>query len=118
MSDVPEPAAITFGRLTHLLLGNFKAFGRRQRIPIRPITLIYGRNNSGKSSIIQALLYAEHARRTGDLMPDVVLKDGRPVLEGGVKRLVHGRTSKTVCGGYRYSLQEAAGRYYRVIRDQ
>ena len=57
-----KESRISFGRLTHLLLGNFKAFKRTQRIPIRPITLIYGKNNSGKSSIIQALLYAEHVR--------------------------------------------------------
>jgi len=89
-----EESRITFGRLTHLLLGNFKAFKRTQRIPIRPITLIYGKNNSGKSSIIQALLYAEHVRRTGELNPEAVVKDGKPVLDGGWSRLVHGRGKK------------------------
>jgi len=85
-----EESRITFGKLTHLLLGNFKAFKRTQRIPIRPITLIYGKNNSGKSSIIQALLYAEHARRTGKLDSQVIVKDNHRVLEGGLARLVYG----------------------------
>jgi len=89
-----EESRIAFGKLTHLLLGNFKAFKRTQRIPIRPITLIYGKNNSGKSSIIQALLYAEHVRRTGELNPETILKDGKPVLDGGWSRLVHGRDSE------------------------
>lgn len=89
-----EELPISFGQLTHLLLGNFKAFKRTQRIPIRPITLIYGKNNSGKSSIIQALLYAEHVRRTENLDPSVILKDNHRVLEGGLDRLVHGRDGK------------------------
>ncbi len=89
-----EEIRIPFGKLTHLLLGNFKAFKRTQRIPIRPITLIYGKNNSGKSSIIQALLYAEHVRRTGQLDPSVIVKDNHRLLEGGLARLAHGRNSK------------------------
>lgn len=35
-------------------LGNFKAFGRKQKIPFKPITLVFGPNSSGKSSIIHA----------------------------------------------------------------
>ncbi|MDQ3623994.1 MAG: AAA family ATPase [Verrucomicrobiota bacterium] len=76
----------SFGRITHLLLGNFKAFRRMQRIPIRPITLIYGRNNSGKSSIIQAIQWAQEVRRTGDHVPRSVGS-----LEGGLSQLVHGK---------------------------
>ncbi len=34
---------------------NFKAFGDRTRIEMAPITLIYGQNSAGKSSILQAL---------------------------------------------------------------
>lgn len=37
-------------------LTNFKAFGDTVTIPIKPITLIFGPNSSGKSSIFQALL--------------------------------------------------------------
>lgn len=39
-----------------LILENFKAFGTRQHIPLAPITLIFGANSAGKSSIIQSLL--------------------------------------------------------------
>lgn len=35
---------------------NFKAFSNQEEIPIRPITLIYGQNSSGKSSVLQSLL--------------------------------------------------------------
>ena len=41
--------------LKALHLENFKAFGNRSVIPLAPVTLIFGENSAGKSSIIQAL---------------------------------------------------------------
>ena len=38
-----------------LELENFKAFGKRAHIPFAPITLIFGENSAGKSTILQAL---------------------------------------------------------------
>jgi len=49
----PQPAARL---LTELRVGGFKSFGEEQRVPLAPITLIYGPNSSGKSSLIQSLL--------------------------------------------------------------
>src|SRR2546427_1753404 len=42
-------------------LGNFKAFAETQSIPIRPLTLIFGANSSGKSSFIHGLLLAHQS---------------------------------------------------------
>jgi len=42
--------------LTELAVENFKAFKGRHRVPLAPITLIFGGNSAGKSSLIQALL--------------------------------------------------------------
>jgi len=47
--------------LTAIRIGNFKAFAEAQRIPIRPLTLIYGANSSGKSNILHSLILAHHA---------------------------------------------------------
>ena len=35
---------------------NFKAFAGPANIPIKPITLIFGPNSSGKSAILQSML--------------------------------------------------------------
>ena len=77
--------------LKALRLTNFKAFGREQRIPLRPITLLYGANSSGKSSVIHALALANHAIDTGEL--DVVQpKIGGGLIDlGGFRQYVHGR---------------------------
>ncbi|MBF0097564.1 MAG: AAA family ATPase [Magnetococcales bacterium] len=42
--------------LTSLAIENMKSFKERTEIPIRPLTIIIGRNNSGKSTLIQSLL--------------------------------------------------------------
>ncbi len=42
--------------LTQLSISNFKAFSKKHDLNLSPITLIYGPNSSGKSSIIQSLM--------------------------------------------------------------
>ncbi len=54
-----------------LELENFKAFGKRARIPFAPITLIFGENSAGKSTILQALYLLKQtleSRDTGTLL--------------------------------------------------
>lgn len=43
-------------RLLSLTLERFKSYEKATEIPFSPLTVVLGRNNSGKSSIIQALL--------------------------------------------------------------
>jgi AAA15 family ATPase/GTPase len=52
--------------LTAIYVGNFKAFAEAQRILVRPLTLIYGANSSGKSSVLHSLVLAHHTLETGD----------------------------------------------------
>jgi predicted ATPase len=42
--------------LTSIRLENFKSFEDSGEIPLAPLTVIFGRNNTGKSSILQSLL--------------------------------------------------------------
>ena len=41
---------------SEIFIHNFKPFGTEQRVRLAPITLIYGPNSAGKSSLIQSLL--------------------------------------------------------------
>jgi AAA15 family ATPase/GTPase len=41
--------------LTSLYLENFRAFGAATNIPLAPITLLFGENSSGKTSVLHAL---------------------------------------------------------------
>ena len=56
--------------LTGIRLRNFKAFGdEMQEAPLSKITLIYGPNSGGKSSIIQSLLLLKQSASEETLMP-------------------------------------------------
>jgi hypothetical protein len=77
--------------LTALRIGNFKAFAETQRIPIRPLTLIYGANSSGKSSVLHSLLLACHAHETGDLDVHRTNVGGESVDLGGFRQYVYKR---------------------------
>lgn len=77
--------------LTALQIGNFKAFAEAQRIPIRPLTLIYGANSSGKSSIIHSIVLARHAMEAGDLDIHRTNIGGEAVDLGGFRQYVHRR---------------------------
>ena len=50
-----------------LELENFKAFGKRARIPFAPITLIFGENSAGKSTILQALNLLKQTRESREI---------------------------------------------------
>ena len=65
--------------LHSLQLENFKAFGERARIPFAPITLIFGENSAGKSSILQALNLLKQTRENREF--DALLL---PKTESGV----------------------------------
>jgi hypothetical protein len=77
--------------LTALRVGNFKAFGAAQTLPIRPITLIFGANSSGKSSLIHALCLAHESNRTGNLDVFRTELGGDAVDLGGIRQYVHRR---------------------------
>lgn len=53
--------------ITSLYLEGFKSFGKPVTIDFREITLLYGENSSGKSSILQALQYAQEVFCKGNL---------------------------------------------------
>lgn len=53
--------------LRSMQLENFKAFGQRTVIPLAPITLIFGQNSSGKSSILQSLNMLKQTRESRDV---------------------------------------------------
>jgi len=77
--------------LTAISIGNFKAFAESQKIPICPLTLIYGANSSGKSSILHSLVLARHALETGELDVHRTALGGESVDLGGFRQYVHKR---------------------------
>jgi AAA15 family ATPase/GTPase len=56
-------------KITKLSLTNFRAFKNTQTIEFAPVTLLYGANNVGKSTVIMALCYLQKIIRTGNGNP-------------------------------------------------
>ncbi|XHC10701.1 AAA family ATPase [Labrenzia sp. ac12] len=75
-------------RLTRIELENFKGIGKRQVIDLKPITLLFGANSAGKSTILQALHYLREVLERGNLDPDRTIAGGLIDL-GGFATLVH-----------------------------
>lgn len=76
-------------RLTALSLRNFKAIGStEQRLEFRPITLLFGPNSAGKSTIVQALHYLSEILTRNNCDPGTTQLGGKLDL-GGFLNLVH-----------------------------
>src|SRR5258706_5081161 len=69
-------------------LENFKAFAGPETMPIRPITLIYGPNSSGKSSILQSLLMLKQTLEEADSSTSLLPK-GKLVDLGNYREFIH-----------------------------
>nr|WP_290775700.1 AAA family ATPase [Hoeflea sp.] len=75
-------------RLSRLEVENFKGVGIRQVIDLKPITLLFGPNSAGKSTILQALHYVREILERQNPDPDQTIAGGLIDL-GGFRNLIH-----------------------------
>jgi hypothetical protein len=105
--------------LTGLHIGNFKAFGPTQYIPLKPLTVIFGPNSSGKSSIIHGLLFAHEAMLSRDANALDVTRPrlgGQSVDLGGFRQFVHRRDpSNRVEWGVEFAVEGFNGRLRELL---
>lgn len=76
--------------ITAITIENFKGIREPVRVELKPITLLFGPNSAGKSTIIQALHYAREIFERQNLNPDRTLLGGDSIDLGGFESLVHG----------------------------
>lgn len=102
--------------ITSLHLGNFKAFAEAQNIPIKPITLIFGANSAGKSSVIHSLALAHEAMRTGELDLFRTELGGSSIDLGGFRQYIHRRqASRRMEWGLTLSTKKFTGRLKELM---
>ena len=75
--------------ITAVEIKNFKGIGRRIRIDLRPITLLFGRNSAGKSTILHALCYAHELLSHGRVNAHCTEHSGAQIDLGGFRNFVH-----------------------------
>lgn len=108
--------------LNALHIGNFKAFADIQRIPLKPITLIFGPNSAGKSSFIHSLALAHEAQFGRDKRSlarlDVHHTDigGSSIDLGGFRQYVHrGQANRRVEWGAELAVTSFDGRLAQLL---
>ena len=75
--------------ITAMEIENFKGIGRPVRIDLRPITLLFGRNSAGKSTILHAVCYAHEILSQRSVDASKTTLGGEQVDLGGFRRFVH-----------------------------
>lgn len=80
--------------ITSISIQNFKGVGDRVTVPIRPITLLFGPNSAGKSSIMHAIHYAREVLERHNLDADCTIAGGDYVDLGGYLNFIHNRVTK------------------------
>ena len=77
--------------ITGISIENFKGIGERVEVKLRPLTLLFGPNSAGKSSILHALHYAREVFERHNLDAGQTIAGGHFVDLGGFGSFVHGR---------------------------
>ena len=85
-SAAPERAPF----ITAVEIENFKGIGGPVRIDLRPITLLFGRNSAGKSTVLHALCYAHEVLSHRSVDARKTELGGDQVDLGGFHNFVHG----------------------------
>ena len=75
--------------ITAIEIENFKGICAPVRIDMRPITLLFGRNSAGKSTILQALCYAHEILSHRNVDAHKTELGGEQVDLGGFREFVH-----------------------------
>jgi len=69
--------------LRYLHLENFRAFGEATTIPLAPITLLFGENSAGKTSILHALTLLKQTAQSDDHHAAIVTRDANGLVDLG-----------------------------------
>lgn len=77
-------------KISAFTIENFKGICEPVRVDFKPITLLFGPNNAGKSTIVQALHYAQEILLRNNVDADLVARADESLNLGGFRNLVHG----------------------------
>ena len=76
-------------KITAITIENFKGISEPVRVELKPITLLFGANSVGKSTIVQALHYVREILERNNVDADRCLGADESLDLGGFRSLVH-----------------------------
>ncbi|AGL00547.1 AAA family ATPase [Desulfoscipio gibsoniae] len=93
--------------LKGLTIEGFKAFSKKQIFKLAPITLIFGANSAGKSSLLQSLLLLKQTLEESESGDAVLVPKGKIVNLGSYKEMIYGHeTEKNITFSMNFSLSQ------------
>ena len=75
--------------LKAITLENFKGISEKVTIPLRPLTIMFGKNSAGKSTVVQAMHYAREILLRDNLNADRTMRGGAAIDLGGFRNIVN-----------------------------
>jgi predicted ATPase len=104
-------------RITKLSLTNFRSFKETQTIEFAPVTLLFGPNSVGKSTVLMALFYLQQILDKGQCDPQRIDALGGKLV-GGFKNLVHRRNlDESITIKIEYDKENGVGSSYDFLAD-
>lgn len=105
-------------KLESITIQNFKGIRRKAVIPLAPVTMLFGANSSGKSSILHAFLYLYELLVNKNADPEYSTVTGEHIYLGGFSELVNGKDlSKTITLGVAFSLDPSMDFYNTFMTE-
>lgn len=102
LEEAPEVEAVVPETPGHLLsalrIGGYKSFGGVREVPLAPITLVYGANSAGKSSLMQSLLLLKQSVEESGFVTQ-----GEVANVGGFTGITHGHRQEPVQFGLTFA---------------
>lgn len=91
--------------IKNLSIGNFKGIGRQVDIELKPITLLFGQNSAGKSTVLHALNYLHDLISLHSVNADSTFLGQGSIDLGGFKQFVYNHDlDRTVVLGFTLDL--------------
>ncbi|MCO8069829.1 AAA family ATPase [Acinetobacter lwoffii] len=104
-------------KITKISLTNFRAFKQTQTIEFAPVTLLFGPNSVGKSTVLKALFYVQQILSKGQCNPMYLDALNKKYI-GGFENLVHKRDLDTnITLKIEYEKGDAIGSSYVHLAD-
>lgn len=105
--------------LESISVKNFKSFGDWVEIPLRPITLIFGKNSAGKSSVLHSLLWLRDILPFGNLNLRFLSKGGDFVDIGGLHEYLFKSPNKTTDDiGFKITLRDVDNFIETILKEK
>jgi hypothetical protein len=75
--------------ITRITIENFKGIGERVEVDLKPITVLFGANSAGKSTLLQAMLYLRELLERRNADADQLQASGASIDLGGFQQFVN-----------------------------